>query len=287
MARQQSNIESIDLAGSLAATLTPRVPHASGQAPRSHQNSGLFDVGALYAETFRDVMQRAQPAPRFTPLSRAAEPAWPIATRWPQPLLSLDFDEAPIEFARSSAVPRSRGVGWFGIAVAWLATVTTAAVITIGVPAHAPTHARLPAVGAPAVMIPAAPQVVIPATPQVATPAPVTEAPPPAAIAPAVAAPVAVRLPPAIAAAALPASAVVPAKKATIRAAVSAVAHGRPAPAVAATAAAPAPAAAPAIAATSHAAPPPKPAAASVSTAGMSLDDLIRHEVQIESAKHR
>ena len=46
-------------------------------------------------------------------------------------------------------------------------------------------------------------------------------------------------------------------------------------------------AAAPAIAATSRAPLPSKPAAAPASTAGMSLDDLIRHEVQKETAKHR
>ena len=58
MARQQSNLENIDLAGSLAATLTPRVPDAGANARRSRQNSGLFDMGALYAATFSDVIQR-------------------------------------------------------------------------------------------------------------------------------------------------------------------------------------------------------------------------------------
>ncbi len=283
MARQQSNIENIDLAGSLAATLTPRVPHAGANAPRSRQNSGLFDMGALYAETFGDVIQRVQPEPRLAPLSRAAEPAWPLAARWPQPVLSFDLDEVPIEFAHSSAAPRSRGVGWFGVVVAWLATVTMASMIAIGLPAHAPTHWRAPAALAmPAALLTATP-------PQAATPPPVTEVPPPVALAAAIAAPAAVRSPPPVAAVPLPAPAVVLAKKAAPKAAVSAVTHSRPAPAsaVTATAAAPVTAAAPAIAATSHAPPSPKPAAAPASTAGMSLDELIRHEVQKESAKHR
>src|ERR1700722_2707912 len=69
MARQQSNSE---LAGSLAATLTPSVPRVSAQRFRANQNSGLFDMSALYAETLDDVLRRTRSDARLAPLARAA-----------------------------------------------------------------------------------------------------------------------------------------------------------------------------------------------------------------------
>ena len=324
MARQQSNTE---LAGSMAATLTPSVRDVSvAQTSRGSENSGLFDVGALYAEALGEVMQRtrtdprlmplarAQPAwptvaratqpawptvaratqPASPPLARAAQPAWPLATRWPEPVLSFDLDEDPIEFMEISVARRSQGLGWFGVAVAWLATVTTGALIAIGLPAHAPTHARSAAVSAAVIVVPAAP---LAASPPVVLSA---AAPPVVA-----AALVATQLPaapvvPVVSVAQLAiASPLVTTRKVAPKAEAPAVARARPAPV--ATAAAPAvapvnaPATAPVVAAAPHAPPPAKvaaPAAApaapvKVSTAGMSLDELIRHEVQVESAKKR
>jgi hypothetical protein len=305
MARQQSNME---LAGSLAATLTPRVPHASSQAPRGHQNSGLFDVGALYAETLGSVQRRVRSSPQLTPparavqptwpLARTAQPSWPLATRWPQPVLSFDLEaEVAIEYAESSAAPRPRGLGWFGVAVAWLATVTTGAMIAISLPGDAVTHSR-------AASSLAAPVVVVPASPHGASPPVVVEASTPEASA---APTTAWSIPPVVAVPAQPAPPVAPravvsavapravvsavAPKAVVaavtpKAVVSAVAHPRPAP-VAATTAPPAPAPAAAPRAPSASKPASATAPAAVSTAGMSLDDLIRHEVQAETAKHR
>jgi hypothetical protein len=289
MARQQSNI---DLAGSLAATLTPRAPQGA-QPLRASQNSGLFDVSALYAEAFQQVASRTRSDPRLRlPLARAAQaarpvaaqpawpvaaqPAWPVAEQWPHPMLSYALEgEDPIEYAATSH--RSRGVGWFGVAVAWLATVTTSALIATTLPAHAPTHARaLPAV------------VAAPAPPPVAT-APTLASPPVVAAAslpviptvPLSAIPV-VAAPAPAAAAPAPLAHVAP-KKALPKAVAPPAPHARPAPAAAVV---PAPVATP-----PRVAAPSKPAAAPAapapaSTAGMSLDDLIRREVQAESAKH-
>ena len=124
MARQDSNSE---LAGQLAASLTPRVDHVL-TAPRQAQNSGLFDVGALYAEAFAQVAQRARVQAQRLPLPRSAQTTWPRATTvHEQPTLTERWIDLPIAFGESVEAPRSRGLGWFGVAVAWLATVTTGA----------------------------------------------------------------------------------------------------------------------------------------------------------------
>jgi hypothetical protein len=291
MARQQSNI---DLAGSLAATLTPRAPQSSAQPLRASQNSGLFDVGALYAEAFQQVASRTRSDPRLRlPLARAAQPAWPVvaaqpawpvaaeptwpvAEQWPHPMLSYALEgEDPIAYAGTSH--RSRGLGWFGVAVAWLATVTTSALVATTLPAHAPTHVRaLPAV----VAAPAPPPVV--SAPTLASPPLVAPAPLPVIpTIPLSAIPV-VAVPAPAAAAPAPLAHVTP-KKASPKAVAPPAPHARPAPAAAVV---PAPVATP-----PRVAAPSRPAAAPAvpapaSTAGMSLDDLIRREVQAESAKH-
>lgn len=56
MARQESETQ---LAGQLAASLTPRISHVPLQQ-RGDQNSGLFDIGAMYAASVEQVMRRAQ-----------------------------------------------------------------------------------------------------------------------------------------------------------------------------------------------------------------------------------
>jgi hypothetical protein len=309
MARQQSSSE---LAGSLAATLTPSVPHVSAQRFRANQNSGLFDMSALYAETLDDVLRRARTSARLAPLARvASEPAWPLPTRVPRPAPWLDgstiasvsgveAEAVPIEFIDFSAAPRPRGLGWYGVAVAWLATVTTGAMIAISLPGHVVTHARaLPPIVAatPPVMPPVTASAPVIAMAAAVVPAAVPVGSLPVAAAaparpPAVAAstwPVAASTTSAVHTSALPASTVVSTKRTAPRLApgksagitsVPPAVHARPAQApLAATTSAPAIAAAP------RATPPAK--AAPASTAGMSLDELIRHEVQVESAKHK
>jgi len=299
MPRQQSNT---DLAGSLAATLTPRVSDVSVHLARGQQNSGLFDVGALYAEALDEVMRRTRAGARSMPVARAAQSTWPTANRaaqlrapvqpWRQPVV---HEEVVVEYVASIDAPRAGGLGWFGIAVAWLATVTMGAGIAVTLPAHAIVHSRAGAVAggvvASAGATPAAsspPAIVLPS---VASPSPTyapsgsvpgaqpaIQKPPIAATAPTPAA-LATSAPPVV-------SPRVLAKKPARPIAAAAVTHTHPASA-AVVAAAPSE-----VSASTPRSPGPArsasvPAPAAASTAGMSLDDLIRHEVQAESAKHR
>jgi hypothetical protein len=282
MARQQSNT---DLAGSLAATLTPRIPQAREMSFRAAQNSGLFDVGALYAEALDEVLRRTRSDVRLAPLARAAQPTWPRAAGWSEPVVSFDFDAAvPVAFTRGVAARSSRGIGWFGVAVAWLATVTMGASLATTLPGHALTHPKGAGWVVPAT--PAAPPAVSPSTLPVA--------PVPVAALPAVSASslaTTTVAPPALALAA-PASAApqavsphVSTKRLAPKVGSPPAAHGR-----SIAAASPAVAAAPPAIVAAHPAAPARATPASpppASTAGMSLDDLIRHEVQAESAKHR
>ena len=342
MARQQSSSE---LAGSLAATLTPSVPHVSAQRFRANQNSGLFDMGALYAETLDDVLRRTRTNARLAPLARAsrepsatpharpaqslgpgaqpfgrpalpfarsAEPAWPLATRAPQPAPWIDVqaEAVPIEFIDFAAAPRPRGLGWYGVAVAWLATVTTAAIIAISLPGHVVMHTRAgltpnrrgdasgdrvrsahrdaSAARGPrrsSRRVPAAAAIPVGSLP-VAASAPALS---PLAFA-ASAGPTSAPPAPAVRASALPASTLVSPKRTAPKpapgrsAGVTSAAPAARARPVQVTAATSSPSA-PAIAAAPRPSPPARSAPAS--TAGMSLDELIRHEVQVESAKHK
>jgi hypothetical protein len=273
MARQDSNSE---LAGSLGASLTPRVEHVP-LPPRGVQSSGLFDVGALYAEALDQVMARARAQTRLLPLSRAAQITLPRAAAWPAMGHSVDLDE-PIDFTRAFAPARSVGLGWFGVAVAWLATVTTAALVAIALPAHTRAAPRGHA-GAIVVVVPPARASVVERV------APAAPANPDSALAPSavVAVPTTTSL---VTPAPLP---VVAAASATTR---QPLASKRAVPRPAgATRARPAPSAPPAAPASPVASPavkstPPKPEPAAPVAGSMSLEDLIRHEVQAESSKH-
>jgi hypothetical protein len=287
MARQDTNS---DLAGRLVASLTPRVTR-SGAPSRREQNSGLFDMGALYTEALDQVMHRARNEVHLVPLVRSSRLPWAPASPWPverslpqfpralAPELEMDV---PVEFASAFEAPRSRGLGWFGVAVAWLATVTIGAILAISVPAHAFPRSRVRVVAAMTTPVPAAPGLAT--APAAAwTAVPVALAAPAIPVAPVV--PV-VPPPPAPIAASAPRRVTRPTSAPPPPAPV--VAHARPA-----GPSAPAPQATAVVAATPPApqpapekprvAPPVPPA----STAGMSLEDLIRHEVQAESGKVR
>ena len=180
-------------------------------------------------------------------------------------------------------------MGWFGVAVAWLATVTTGAWIATSLPAHAPTHVH-PSVAAltsaPVVAMPtsgalaAAPQgPLAPLSPviaplaatgaQVEPAAPVTGAP--VAAAPAPSASIArvvsaLPVPVVITRKVAPRAAASPRARVHLPAPVSASAAVSPAPLAAAPAAAPAP--------RPQAAPAAKSAAPAATPAGtMSLED--------------
>jgi hypothetical protein len=328
MARQDSRT---DLAGRLGASLTPRVSTASSQRER---NSGLFDMSALYTEAFDQVMRRARAEVHLAPLARAPRLPWPPPaspglsdSRYLRPLApELEMD-VPVDFGDPFAVRRSRGrgLGWFGIAIAWLATVTIGAVLATTVPAHAfPRSSVRAAVALPAVLKPSTPDSTMVFAPAAAwTAVPVTQTHQVAIAAPAIAA-VASAAPaiaavasaaPAIAAVASAAPAIAAVASVPITAAPAArpdlpspaapaprrlpkametpaslasVATARPTPAPAPVSVAPVVAPAPvSVAPPSPRAAPEKPrvVAGPASSAGMSLEDLIRHEVQAESGK--
>jgi len=308
MARQDSRT---DLAGRLGASLTPRVSTASSQRER---NSGLFDMSALYTEAFDQVMRRARAEVHLAPLARAPRLPWPPPaspglsdSRDLRPLApELEMD-VPVDFGDPFAVRRSRGrgLGWFGIAIAWLATVTIGAVLATTVPAHAfPRSSVRAAVALPAVLKPSTPDSTMVFAPAAAwTAVPVTQTHQVALAAPAIAA-VASAAPAIAAVASVPITAApaarpdlpLPAAPAPRRlpkametpASLASVATARPTPAPAPVSVAPVVAPAPvSVAPPSPRAAPEKPrvVAGPASSAGMSLEDLIRHEVQAESGK--
>jgi hypothetical protein len=293
MARQDSNSE---LAGSLGASLTPRVEHLP-LTPRGVQSSGLFDMGALYAEALDQVMARARAQTRLMPLARAAQVTLPRAAPWPARGRPFDLD-APIDFSRAFAAPRAVGLGWFGVAIAWLATVTTAALVAVALPAHtraAPrAHAGTIVVVVPAThpsvvepVAPAAPagadSAIVPAAmltvPTTATTTPATTTP----LATASSSPLVIRASSAVAGPPVTSRPSLATKRPASKAAGVTLAHARPAPS--------APSAPPPTASAIAASPPVKstttrPEPAATPASGMSLEDLIRHEVQAESSKH-
>ena len=177
-----------ELAGRLGASLTPRVPRITVPRQRGEQNSGLFDVGALYAASVEQVMRRARVAREQPPVFGIAGVVQPASVALPAPWVAtptlaqeedLDLD--------ALFLARPRGIGWFGVAVAWLATTAIGATLAMTVPAH--TVARS-----------SAPEPVVAAIPPVVIPAPTTPAPPLAVVAtpPAIASPVAVVVAPAV-----------------------------------------------------------------------------------------
>jgi len=295
MTRQDSDS---DLAGKLGAQLTPPVPHFVARN-RGEQSSGFFDLATMQAADLEQIMLRTQASPPRTramglPSSKARSiPVAPLA--WPEPklqwvpesqprLLDLVVDDAPRYYARV------RGVGWFGVAVAWLATMTTGVLIATTVPAHVAARAHVAAPVAAVVAPPgshatstSAPPPALLATPSSAVTAQgwtVVSAPETPATAPSNA-PSVPAVTPHRRAHATPRPAVIPSTDTPATAQPAAPKTG----AAPATAPAVNEASAPKtpVAPTTPAAPPP---AASPAPTGTSLEDLIRREVAAESKRH-
>jgi|HubBroStandDraft_1064217.scaffolds.fasta_scaffold84056_2 hypothetical protein len=251
-----------ELAGRLGASLTPRVPRITVQQ-RGEQNSGLFDVGALYAASVEQIMRRARVAREQPPVFGVAGVAQPASVALPAPWVAAPTraHEEDLDLDALFLV-RPRGIGWFGVAVAWLATTAIGATIAMTVPAHTVARSH-------------APELVVAAVPPVALPAPTTPAPPLAVVAtpPAVASPVAVVVAPAVTA-----------KKPIVVVAP----HARMRTVTASAQADVAPAIPPAQRVAPVEAPAPKAAAASPPPAagGSSLEDLMRRAVEADSKKH-
>jgi hypothetical protein len=285
--------------GRLGAALTATVPQ--GQAFPGDQSSGLFDLRAMGA--LPSARMRAPVPPR--------PPAYlpPPVQLYPRPFQA----HAPlIRELRPRGRAEPYGIGWFGVFVTWLATMTLGALSSTGLPAHITARAHIAGLAA-AISSPAS------APSQLALPVAVSPAPVAPAASAASARPTAV--PPEVGIADLPRApaTVVPppprpvaaqvhvrtaTRAATPHAAADdddssspppAAAPAKPAPAPVARHATPAPAndsaddesaapAPPPKPKAEAAPPPPKPAPTATFAAG-SLEDLIRKEVEKEQKK--
>ena len=239
------------------------------------------------------------------PVARPGRPSWPRVMGWPEPISYGDHEVRIVEideplasgiaieridlesdrdapFQRIASPARSLGLGWYGVAVAWLATVTLGGIMATSLPAHALPRARTvtPAILATSLVVAPAMVAVAPTVSSLA-PAAVLAAPLGAAVGPTIPEVSLSRLPIAPSASTpLDQATPAPVKRGvTLRAPSPAQPHphARTSEAVASPRPLPPPSPPQAVAT------PSKPA----STAGMSLDDLIRHEVQAESGKHR
>jgi hypothetical protein len=239
-----------DLAGRLGASLTPPVRHAPRvHLPRDEQSSGFFDLDALY--TAYPVQAPPAPLPVMVPRRPRTRP--------------LVVEQPVVELRRAR---RAQPIGWFAVFVTWLATTTLAGLVAT----HVPGHVRLRPRTAPpssGVIVPAT----IAGSVTVASATSVT-ASVPAAATPSSAAAISVDELPVAGASLRPAHAVeAPRIKHTVTHP-SRVAAPAPVPAAPTEALhAPAPS------------PPPVARPAPVSTANMSLDELIRHEVAAEQKR--
>jgi hypothetical protein len=238
-------------------------------------------------------------------------PVWPWTNtrQWPPgPIVISEMAELEVDVSPEPGVWQlpakapSLGLGWYAVFVAWLGTLALGGLLATSLPGHVLPRARVLAAAPPP-----PPTAIAPATPPPVVAAAAMAAPMPApsndgipeinasmlpiattaaphavpAVAPAPR-PVAPR-PPAVVAPVPAAPAPVVRKAAPARPA-PAVEEAAPAPHAKPQPAPPAVAAAPAPAPTTAPAPAPAPAKP-VSTANMSLEDLIRHEVQAEQAK--
>jgi hypothetical protein len=184
-----TNDSESELAGKLGASLTPRVPRITTQH-RGEQSSGLFDLGALYAASVDQVMKRARTVREQPPVVGIAEIAPPVSESplapWPGALVGQQAAVADFEAdAESEPRLRARGIGWFGIVVAWFAVAGIGAVVATMLPAHTFARGRAPVPAAVAV----APVAVTAPPPTLPTSLPSTVSPVPAAAKPIAATP--------------------------------------------------------------------------------------------------
>jgi hypothetical protein len=253
-----------DLSVKMGASLTPPAPRARHvHLPRDQQSSGFFDLDALYASMN---VEQARPPP-LPP--RLPPPLPPTMSRRSRP--AQRASEGAV--ARPRRVPRPKPMGWFAVFVAWLVTTTLATLAATQLPAHLRLRSR-PAIPATVATIVAgvSSSASSSAAPTVPVPAPASSVAPSAT---------------AIPVDQLPAAGA----SGSARAQPSSTPHAkhvvqRTAPAALTARATAAPEAAPVPPPTS--APPqmaPIVKAAPASTANMSLDELIRHEVAAEQKR--
>jgi hypothetical protein len=197
MVRQPSETET-KIAAKVGASLTPRIVVNDR---RGAQNSGMVNIAALYAssveiEEARQRAERAEQAVRAERARRAAaEAAAHAATaqaaqqaravaayaavarrqaRGPQyadrtPEVYEDVDLAG-EYMVIPGVGSHGPIGWFAVAVAWLATTTLAAGVATLVPAHGMKRVLAPVVAAAVAPVPAPANLSAPAAAPAAVP---------------------------------------------------------------------------------------------------------------------
>ena len=158
-----------DLSSALGA-LTPAAPNPGASGGRSSQNSGLFDLGALYADELERAIQRARGARRAPPPLRVTDLLHPLAASpvGTARVWDIGVDDASVEMV--ALPPRGARAGaWFGVAVTWMATTTLGFLVATAVPAHVHrTAAAAIAISAPAVVATPPPPASVPATAPVA-----------------------------------------------------------------------------------------------------------------------
>ncbi|HLK37233.1 MAG TPA: hypothetical protein VKU41_10815 [Polyangiaceae bacterium] len=336
MTRQPSDSD----VGRRLVSLTATVQGIASQATHREESSGFFNLAALRMPELERVMERVQstnplirhvqhgplPAPKVPPrrspppLPPAAAWQWPApqppsapVASWPRPVapvpVPVPVPHEPVYLDPPRLRPYRRtgkNIGWYAIAVAWLATTSLGLLSATTVPAHTLAGAHAPgapasatAVHAATTPVPAGP-IVVPdhSTPWQPVVTAVTMTPAPAPVVPAAPkglAPIASpnALPMAGRPHARPAPRPAPPPPPASRPAVAALRSTPPAasPTPAPEPAEPAPVAAAPPPPPKVAPPPPAPAAAPgpstpLSTGG-SLEDLIRREVAAESKKQK
>jgi hypothetical protein len=276
--RQDSESE---LAGRVAASLTPRVHTPLQQG--GEQNSGLFDIGALYAAS-RDLATRRAQQARQPPRVIDAAAARAFSQPAPASIRPYEVEVEDVELLDVAGLPRRGRIGWFGVAVAWLVVSTLGLAVATGVPAHA-LRGKLakPVAAALATLTPA---------PALTATATLTATPTPTATLTLIltATPTA---PPVVAVAATPIATDTPKPRPAAPAHPRASAAVRIVPTEAPLAApAPAPVAKTTVSSASNDVPPtPKPATVPAATpaaapAAASLEDLMRQAVQNDAKHH-
>jgi hypothetical protein len=118
--------------------LTPPAPVLRRATPNA-QNSGAFDLGAIYASVVLKSVQRAyhasrQPRPRPSPPPLPLQPQVQSRTV-PDPIISVD--DADVEIVLEAPPARSaRVLTWLGVGVTWLTTTALAFLVGASLSAH-------------------------------------------------------------------------------------------------------------------------------------------------------
>jgi hypothetical protein len=132
----------------LSGRVAPQRPRVVHLPARGAQNSGFFDLDALFPINVEQI--------RKPPTVRAPSRPPPLPPRASRGMPQLQIVEVPRRVAARGAT-RRQPIGWFAVFVAWLAMVTTAALVTTQLSGHARvrTHIAAPALAPAPALVPA------------------------------------------------------------------------------------------------------------------------------------